>query len=593
MRHIITGLVASITVAGTVLAPVAIAAAPVDANAAFAAIGTRYIDAMVRLSPVGGTQLGDHRFDDRLPDLSAAGRTRVMTEDKALLGDLRRIDRTHLSRDNQVDALLIDNALRFEIWDTEVLRSWAWNAQFYNDTAAGSLYTLAARDYAPWSQRLKAATARMEALPALMAQGRSELVPALVPAVYATTVAKQNAGIMEIATGMLAPHAGDLTGADRTRFDAALAGLTKAVAEQQHWLDTVLVPQAKGDFRLGATLYDQKMRFSLMSTLTRAALKARAAAAVVTTRSEMYAVARQVLAGRPGAPALPVAPTADEQQAAIEAALALTYAQRPARTALEERGRAALVQATAFVRDRNLVTMPEGPVGIITMPKFQQGNAVAYCDPPGALERGQQTFVAISPIPADWTDAQATSFLSEYNDYMVQDLIVHEAMPAHYLQLDHANRNPSILRAVLFSSPFAEGWAVYAEGMMADQGYMGNDPLFRLTVLKMRLRSITNTLLDIGIHTEGMTHDEAIRLMTHTAFQQEREAAGKWVRASLSSTQLLSYFTGYTEQMAMRDEARRRAGPAFDLKRYNDAVLAHGTPPTRFVRELMFDLPVS
>ena len=593
MRYIVTGFAASIAIlaAGPMAAPTA--ARSIDANAAFAAIGARYIDTIVRLSPVSATQLGDHRFDDRLPDVSAAGRTKTMAADKALLADLGAIDRRRLTRDNQVDALLLDNALRFEIWDTEILQSWAWNAQSYNDIAAGSLYTLAARDYAPWPQRLKAATARMEALPALLAQSRRELVPARVPAIYATTVAKQNAGIMEIATGMLAPHAGDLTGADRARFDAALAALTTAVADQQHWLDTVLVPQAKGDFRLGAKLYDEKMRFALMSTLTRAQLKVRASAAVLTTRAQMYAVARQVLAGKPGAPVLPVAPTPDQQQTAIEAALALTYAQRPARTALEEKGRAALAQATAFVRDRKLVAMPEGPVRIITMPKFQQGNAVAYCDPPGALDRQQQTFVAISPIPADWTDAQATSFLSEYNDYMLQDLIVHEAMPGHYLQLDHANRNPSTLRAVLFSSPFAEGWAVYAEGMMADQGYMGGDPLFKLTVLKMRLRSITNTLLDIGIQTEEMTRDQATHLMTRTAFQQEREAAGKWVRASLSSTQLLSYFTGYTEQMAMRDEARRRAGAGFDLARYNDAVLAHGTPPTRFVRELVFDLPIS
>ena len=593
MRHIVTGLAASIAILSAGPMSTATAARPIDANAAFAAIGVRYIDTIVRLSPVGATQLGDHRFDDRLPDVSAAGRAKTMAADKALLADLGRVDRSRLTRDNQVDALLLDNALRFEIWDTEVLQSWAWNAQSYNDTAAGSLYTLAARDYAPWPQRLNAATARMEALPAFLAQSRRELIPARVPAIYATTVARQNAGIMEIATGMLAPHAGELTGPDRARFDAALAGLTKAVADQQHWVDTVLVPQAKGDFRLGAKLYDQKMRFALMSTLTRADLKARASAGVVTTRAQMYAVARQVLAGKPGAPALPDMPTPDQQQTAIEAALALTYAHRPARTELEERGRAALAQATAFVRDHKLVGMPEGPVRIITMPKFQQGNAVAYCDPPGALDRKQQTFVAISPIPADWTDAQATSFLSEYNDYMVQDLIVHEAMPGHYLQLDHANRNPSTLRAVLFSSPFAEGWAVYAEGMMADQGYMGGDPLFKLTVLKMRLRSITNTLLDIGIQTEGMTRDQAMHLMTRTAFQQEREAAGKWVRASLSSTQLLSYFTGYTEQMEMRDEARRRAGPKFDLARYNDAVLAHGTPPTRFVRELMFDLPVS
>jgi uncharacterized protein (DUF885 family) len=587
-------LVITATLAGPIPPTVttATAATSTEADPEFRTLSAHYIDMVARLSPINATQLGDHRFDDKMDDLSAAGRSRRMTEDKAMLAALDKIDRSALNRDDQVDAAVLANAIRFEIWDTETLQSWAWDAQVYNDAAAGALYSLAARDFAPWPQRLKSATARMEALPALIAEGRKELVPARVPAIFATTVAKQNAGIMEIANSMLAPHASELSGAERARFDAALAGLKTAVDDQQHWLETVLIPQAKGDFRLGAKLYDEKMRFALMSPLTRADLKQRAIAAMADIRAQMYAIARQVLAGQAGAPATPDNPSADQQQTAIETALALTYAQRPARGELEQKGRAALSQATAFVREKDLATMPQAPVRIITMPKFQQGNSVAYCDPPGALDRGQETFVAISPIPDDWSDTQATSFLSEYNDYMVQDLLVHEAMPGHYLQLDHANRSSSTLRAVLFSSPFAEGWAVYAEGMMADQGYMAGDPLFKLTVLKMRLRSTANTLLDIGIHTEGMTREQAMDLMTKTAFQQEREAAGKWVRANLSSVQLLSYFTGYTEHMQMREEAKRRWGAGFTLKGYNDAVLAHGTPPTKFVRELLFDLPI-
>jgi uncharacterized protein (DUF885 family) len=250
------------------------------------------------------------------------------------------------------------------------------------------------------------------------------------------------------------------------------------------------------------------------------------------------------------------------------------------------------VRATEFVRAKGLVTMPSAPVRIITMPKFQQGTAVAYDDAPGALEAKGENFFAISPIPDEWSDAQATSFLSEYNKYMLNDLVVHEAMPGHYLQLFHANQDKSVLRALLQSGPFVEGWAVYGEGMMADEGFMGGDPLFRLTVLKMRLRSVTNTLLDIAIQTEEMSRDQAMQLMTKGAFQQEREAAGKWVRASLSSVQLLSYFSGYAEHMALREEAKRRWGRGFSLRRYNDAVLAHGSAPTRFVRQLMFGLPV-
>ncbi|GAC1585059.1 MAG: DUF885 domain-containing protein [Sphingomicrobium sp.] len=565
---------------------------PSPADAAFDAIAARSVAAVARFSPEYGTVLGDHRFDAVLSDPSGAGRARVAAFETGLLADLGRIDRRHLSRERQVDALLLDNQLRYSRWADTVLQRWAWDPQVYNDAAGGALYGLAARDFAPWPQRLKAATARMEAMPAYLAEARRQLVPPRVPREMADSVAKRNNGLVEIVDGMLEPHVGSLSPADRTRFEAARARLKTAVAEHQKWLDTVLVPQARGDFRLGPALYDRKMQFELLSTVSRAELTARAVAAMASVRGQMYAIAREVLAGKAGARALPATPTADQQQAAIEAALELSYAQRPARSELESVAKADLARATEFVRAKGLVTMPGAPVKIIAMPQFQQGTSVAYDDAPGALETNGQNFFAISPIPTDWTNAQATSFLSEYNRFMVNDLVVHEAMPGHYLQLDHANKNKSVVRALLQSGPFVEGWAVYGEGVMADEGFMGGDPLFRLTVLKMRLRSVANTLLDIGIQTDGMTRDQAMALMTKGAFQQEREAAGKWVRASLSSVQLLSYFSGYAEHMALREEAKRRWGKTFSLRRYHDAVLAHGSPPTRFVRELMFGLPI-
>lgn len=582
-------LIALAAVLGAPPSPVAPAeAAAKSADARFADVSKRYIDALARFSPVYATQLGDHRFDDRLPDITAKGRAAQAGFERGLLAELAAIDRAALSRDNQVDAALLENQLRYDLWDLEVLKSWSWNAQIYNDAAAGSLYNLAARDFAPWPKRLKAATARMEALPAFLIEARRQLDPAKVPAVYATQVAKQNGGILQVAEGMLAPHADTLSGKDRARFDAALAKLKAAVADQQVWLDKTLVPAAKGDFRLGPVLYDQKMKYALLSTMTRPELKAKAEAAKTATRAEMYALARTVLGGN-----LPASPTAAQQQAAIAAALELSYAKRPARAELMAAATKTLESATAFVREKDLVTLPKAPVKIIEMPKFQQGNAVAYCDSPGPLDKGQDTFYAISPIPADWSDAQATSFLREYNDYMIHDLSIHEAMPGHWLQIDHSNADKSVLRAVLSSGPFVEGWAVYAESVMADAGYLNGDPLFRLTVLKMRLRSITNTLLDIAIHTDGLSRDQAMTMMMEGAFQQEREAAGKWTRANLSSVQLLSYFSGYEEHRAMREEAKRRWGGKFDLKTYNDAVLAHGSPPARYVRELIFDLPIS
>ena len=575
-------------------APVpAASASQVEMDGLFDQVSGLFVAAAMKSSPVEATALGEHRYDALLPNITAQGRASRTNLWRTLLQSLGQISPRELSREKQVDYALLKNELQYRIWQNDVSQGWAWNAQIYNDIAATSLYSLAARDFAPWDVRLKAATARMEALPAFLLASRTQLDPARVPLIFAQTVASQNSGIIEIAEGMLAPHADALNGTDRRRFDAALAGLKVAVAGQQRWLDTVLVPSAKGDFRLGPARYDQKMKFALMSDITRPQLKALAVKAKSEIRAEMYRLAQEMfLSGWLGRSALPDNPTPEQQQAGIEAALQLTYAKRPPRAELEQRARDTLAQASQFVRQQGFVRMPDGPVRVITMPKFQQGNSTAYNDPPGPFEKDQQNFYAVSPIPSDWSDAQAASYLTEYNDYMIQDLSIHEAMPGHYLQLDHANRSPDLLRAYLGSGPFVEGWAVYAEGMMADQGYLNGDPLFKLTVLKMRLRSVTNTLLDIGIQTEGMSRDAAMDLMMKGAFQAEREAAGKWVRASLSSVQLLSYFTGYSEHMALREEAKRRWGKGYSLRRYNDTVLSFGSPPVKYVRALMFGLPM-
>ena len=571
----------------SVAAPAVVVArpTPADQNAVFEKLGRSYIDILTAENPVRATELGDHRHDGELPAIDAnARRTRVIM-DNQLLQALGQIDRAQLSPDNQVDYALLKNAVEYDLWDTQVLQTWAWNPQVYNATASNALYLLVARDFAPWPQRFESIVSRMEQLPGYLAEARKQLDPARVPKVYAETVAKQNAGIMEIVDTALLPEV-ERSGVPRTRFDAALANLKKAVVEHQKWLDTVLVPNAKGDFRLGPALYDRKMAFELMSPMTRPELKAKAQTAFADTRSEMERLARSF-------------PECDKgtQQQAIECGLAKSYAKRATRGTLEQVARQTLAQATDFVRAKGFVTMPSAPVLVVPMPKFNQGNSGAYDDPPGALEKDQPNFYTISPIPADWTDAQATSFLTEYNLYMLHDLSIHEAMPGHYLQLDHANKNDDPLRAVLQSGPFIEGWAVYGEGLMAEQGYLGGDAtedgkLFKLTMLKMRLRSIVNTLLDIGIQTEGMTREQAMELMTKGAFQQEREAAGKWLRAQLSSVQLLSYYTGFEEHMALREEARQRWGDKFTLRRYNDEVLAHGSPPVKYVRALMFDLPV-
>ncbi|WP_374654773.1 DUF885 domain-containing protein [Phenylobacterium sp.] len=561
-------------------------------DAAFAKLGRDWLEGSLRLSPVFATATGDHRFDAELDDMSAVGRAATVKLNRDLLARLKTIPRDKLSRANQVDAAILENQLAGQVWTDQVLQDWAWDPLIYSNVAGGALNSLMSREFAPLADRLRSATARMEKLPALLAQSRRELQPKRVPKVHADTAVLQNKGLHSLVAQVTA-EAGALSGADRTQLDAAAAALTKAIDEHQVWLEKTLAPNAAGDFRIGAELYDRKLAFALNSSLGRAEIKAKALAALGTIRAQMYDIARGVVAGRPGAPEAPVSPTPDQQQKVIEAALELVYARKPARNGLVEEAERQLKQTTEFVRAKGLVTVPQEPVKVILTPEFQRGVAVAYCDPPGPLDKGQSTFYKISPIPDDWTDAQADSFLREYNLFGMQEVTIHEAMPGHYLQLAHSNRYPSVLRSVLFSGSFVEGWAVYAQDLMAEAGYLDRDPLYLLAHLKLHLRVIANAILDQGVHVDGMSRDEAMRLMTVQAFQQEREAAGKWVRAQVSSAQLPTYFIGWQEHHALRKEAEQRWGAGFALKRYHDTVLSFGSPPARFAGQLMFDQPIA
>ncbi|UXB41516.1 DUF885 domain-containing protein [Stenotrophomonas maltophilia] len=561
-------------------------------DAAFADLSKRALDTWMQLSPVSATQIGEHRYDSELDDLSAAGQQKTVAAYKALLGELDKIDVAKLGRENQVDAAILRNQLQSEIWNAEVLQSGKWDPQLYNGIAGSAIYGLMAREFAPLPERLKSATARMEKLPAIFAQARENLDPARVPKIHAETVAKQNKGILSIVDTFITPHIGELPQADQQRLQAAIDGLKKAVDEQQTWLDKTLVPNAKGDFRIGAEKYDQKLKFALSSSLSRQEIGDRARAELKRVREDMYGIAQTVLKDKPGAPEMPAQPTDEQQQKAIEAALELAYADKPARDKVVDDAKAALEQSTAFVREHDLMTLPDAPVDIILMPEFQRGVAVAYCDSPGPLDKNLKTFYAVSPIPDDWNDKQVDSFLREYNSRMIHLLSIHEGTPGHYLEGWHSAKFPSTLRAVLRSGLFAEGWAVYTERMMQEQGYLNNDPLFHLVQLKFYLRTISNAILDQGVHVDNWDREKAMHLMTHDAFQQESEAAGKWVRAQLTSAQLPTYFVGAQEHFDTRKAMQDKLGDKFNLKAYHDQMLSYGAPPVRFARQLMLDQPI-
>ena len=562
---------------------------------AFEKLTFEYIGDLTNFSPVSATLIGDHSADSRLDNVDAAARARRRDLYEDYKAALAAIDRNDLTRANQIDAEILHDEIESSLWSLNTLQEWAWNPLIYINLSGRSIYALVARDFAPIRSRLISTASRLEQLPRFLEQARGSLQPERVPKIHAETAIKQNRGLVSIIESMVVPEMDVLPSGERKRLEAAIKLAKDAISKHQTWLEEELLPRAAGNFRIGVELYDAKLAFALNSPMSRREVRSRAEIEYQSIRNQMYEVARQIYVEMHPLTAFPDDPAEAYKQAIVRTALEKAYQQLPPRDGIVAVARQYLQQATDFVIEHNIVAMPDDPVEIIIMPEFQRGIALAYLDPPGPLDKGQKSFYAVAPLPEDWTDEQVTSFLREYNLLSIQDLTIHEGVPGHYLQIAHSNRYPSTLRSVLWSGPFVEGWAVYAERMMIDEGYLDRDPLMRLINLKWYLRAVTNAIIDSAIHVDGMTRDQAMKLMIEGGFQEEREAAGKWIRAQLTSAQLSTYFVGYQEHIEMRGAVERAWGDEFTLRRYHDQVLSYGSPPVRFVRALMLgeDIPQS
>ena len=553
----------------------------------FRRLAAEYLDHLASRHPDRATELGDHRFDGRLPDRRATALDDEHRELDGFAARLAAIDQARLDPELRVDAALLANGVARRIFEITELREHTWNPLLANPGQA--VYQLLARDYAPLGERLNSLAGRLAAIPGSLAAARGAL--GQMPKVHLETAIAQFGGTIGLVTeevNAALRRATDGTGASRavaavvTEVERVRPAALDALAEHRDWLSAQLgAPRGAGgdrtaggdgfaDPRIGAALFARKLALTLSASADAGAVLARAEADLDRVTQEITAVAarlggtpREVL-GRLGG-AVP-----------DEATILAFCAQ-------------ALEAQTAFVRDHDLVTVYDDPVELIDMPEIDRGVAVAYCDPPGPLEPVPgATFIAVSPTPKDWTAERVASFYREYNRHMVHNLMVHEAMPGHYLQLQHSRRfsGATPLRAALGSGSFVEGWAVYAEELMASHGYPGEgDPTaVRMQQLKMQLRMIINAILDARVHAYGMTETEAMALMTGPGFQEDGEAAGKWRRAQLTSAQLSTYYVGYTEVADLAGDLRERG---MSERAAHDAMLAHGSPPVGLLRDLL------
>jgi len=551
-------------------------------DAEFEKIAKDYVEGFLASHPEYATELGDHRFDGELTDYSPGARDRKLARARQFRETIKKFDDfSQLTGANQVDVRILRDNIDSEIFELEELREFDWNPLVYNQSLANSLYLIVARDFDSPENRIPNLRKRMEAIPYVIEQAKANLQHP--PRVHTETAIEQTQGAINLIREGLSPLL-DRAPQMKKELAPVQEKTAKALEDYKKWLEDDLLKRSDGDFRIGADKFRKKLRFALGSDLSMEEIMKRAQADLEQTQTAIYQTALPLY--KKYFPNADKATLSDKKKVTAVVLNKLAE-QHPDDNTIVGYCQKVVGEATDFVKSHDLVAVPNTPLEVIVMPEFKRGQAIAYCDAAGPLEKNGKTFFAVAPTPNDWPKERKESFFREYNNYMVRDLTVHEAMPGHYLQLAHANefRAPTMVRAIFQSGAFIEGWAVYCEQMMAEQGYGG--PEVKMQQLKMRLRAICNSILDQSIHAGKMSEKEAMDLMMKEAFQQEGEAVAKWKRARLTSAQLSTYFVGVSEHLDLREKAKAKAGASFDLKKYNDQVISYGSPPVKYVRELM------
>jgi uncharacterized protein (DUF885 family) len=555
-----------------------------DANAKLNAFFQKHLDEYFRLRPLEATRLGDHRFDSQLEDLSAPARAQWVKQTRETLKTLpREVDFNALSPAGQVDYGILRSDLERSIWLAENTHEFELDPRVYSDYISDSVYILLTQSTLPMETNISNALARMQRIPSIVAAAKANLRNP--PKVHTETAIRQNQG----AIGFYEKDIFDLAGP--TPQLATLKATAKGVADclkvYQRFLETELLPRANGEWRLGKKKFYKKMELELDAGRTADQVYADAQSEFDRVQREMYAMSRQLWSKYFPRQALPPDDAAGRRSVIqqVLGKIALDHGQ-PENLVRDVRETVARIKT--FIRDRDILRLPDPDTcQIIEMPEFKRGNSTAYMNSPPPLDPKAAGYYAVSPPPSDWSAERVRSYLEEYNSHLLQILTIHEAYPGHYVQLAYMNQSATPIRRVLQSGAYVEGWAVYTEQMMLDQGFGDGDLPLRLSQLKFYLRAVANTILDHRMHCETMTDAEALEFLTAQAYQSEGEARLKIIRSKQSSVQLSTYFTGRMAHYRLRQAVERELADKFELGRYHEAVLDAGPVPVKYLPEVV------
>jgi uncharacterized protein (DUF885 family) len=559
-----------------------------DEDAKLAAFFQRYLEEEMKHRPTEATRLGDHRYDHLLDDVSPAAQTATIERlKKAQAALTNEVEYAKLSRSGQIDYEILAHDFKRSLWLFENTRVYEQDPRVYNELISDSVFLILTQSTLPKERNLQNAISRIAFIPKVVAAAKASLKDP--PKVYLETAIRQNKG----AIAFYEKGIFDITGepVQGSELQAVTRKILPSLHEYQEFLEKELAPKATGDWRLGKEKFYQKLELELDAGVSAEQVFQDAEAEAQRVEREMVVIARQLWSRYFPKKALPPDDPAGRREM-VQRVISTVSNEHGKVEDLVSDARATVERIKKFIAERDILRLPEPDhCKVIEMPEFQRGFSVAYLNPAPPLDAKASSHYAVSPPPKDWDERRVQSYLQEYNRHMLQILTIHEGYPGHYVQLEYSNQNPSVIRKVLYSGVFAEGWAVYTEQMMLDQGYGDGDLALRLNQLKFYLRAVINALLDHKMHCDNMSDEEARAILMERGFQSEGEALGKIIRAKLSSCQLSTYFVGRMAFYRLRQQIEREQGDKFNLGRYHEAVLSHGTLPVKYLPELMKQSP--
>jgi len=526
-------------------------------------ITDEFVYGSLALSPVTATLAGYHehagiKLDQKLDDFSPSGIQDQQQFYSSFHDRLAAIQPDQLSSEDRADYQILQNQTELALLELREIQSYRHNPTVYVELLGNALFNPFVLEYAPLESRYRDIIARLSGVPALMDQAKANLLDA--PEVWNRVAQEENDGNIDLIDKTLRSKVPAALQAD---FDRAASSALTALRAFNTYLKDDL-SRKTSDWRLGKEKYDKKFAYTLAAGKQPAQVLAEAEAALKNIRGEMAKLA---------------APRS------VKEALDKIAEQHATPAAYMDQASKDLEEATNFVREKHLVTLPSrGNLKVIPTPEFMRGiYSVAGFNPAPALEPELGAFYWVTPIPSNWPKERIASKLREYNRFGLMEITIHEAMPGHYVQFEVADnlqpKSRRVLRNIFGNGPNVEGWATYAQQLMSDEGFLDNSVELRLTLYKQLLRAIANAILDIRFQTMGMTEQDAMDLMVRDTFQEKEEASAKIQRAQLSSCQLPTYFVGWRGWLDVREEYKKRKGSAFSLQQFHDAALHESAVP--------------